>query len=559
MPRFLMGAVLAGLCVWAGLATAQFRHVPPQATDGAPRPLPVKVVTPPSLQPVAVDTRKAPPPAPPVSTTEKDSKDTPIGELGLDILSREYPEGLDGAVPVCLQDVLRLAVVGNLDVVQARLAVQRARVGLLVAGSRYLPNLGLGASYVMHDGAIQNTLGNISIVNRDSLFTGMQTAVSFNVSEAIFAIPTARRLLLAARFGQARVENDVLQRAADAYFNALRARRQLARLDETLEFLTSEEFSPLRARSKGLLPLIKAFVKAGTGLPSDQARVEADVVRRTAERVRALEDVRNSSAELARILHLDPTVFLVPVDDFRWPIPVPGEEWQGQPLEVLVAEALRARPELAENAAFIDAQVARYRAAKWRPLTPVVFSSLAWGAFGGGPSIVGRTATGGNILGNSGVIDEYKNRLDIEIGLQWRLDGLGLGNYAAIRDRRLAVEQAQVRQMQIQDRIMSEVVRTHESIRRARQRVQVCRAGLFDTNNKPTGAIYRSLYWNFLRINKGQGLPLEVLDSTRRLSDVLGVYSDALTDYDRARFRLITALGLTGLALEAPPVRPADR
>jgi outer membrane protein TolC len=307
-----------------------------------------------------------------------------------------------------------------------------------------------------------------------------------------------------------------------------------------------------------LLPLIKDHVKAGLALPSDQARVEADVVRRTAERVRALEDVRNASAELARVLHLDPSVFLLPVDDFRWPVPVPGDQLQSQPLEVLVAEALRARPELAENAALIDAQVARYRAAKWRPLLPVAIASLSWGEFGGGPAIVGRTSSGGNIFGHSGIIDSFSNRTDIDVGLLWRLNGLGLGNFTEIKDRRIAVEQAQVRQMQIQDLVMSQVVRTVESIRRARQRVQVCRAGLFDEENKPTGAIYLSLRLNFIRIYGAQGLPLEVLDSTRRLTDVLGAYADALTDYDRARFRLITALGLTGLALEPPaPMAPA--
>ncbi len=474
---------------------------------------------------------------------------------GPDIAPRWFPEGLDDAVPVTLTDVLRLAVVANLDVAQARLAVERARVGVYRAASRYLPNIGVGALYTMHDGAIQNTLGNISIVNRDSLFTGLNSALSFSISDAIFALPEANRLLLAARFGQARVENDTLLRVAEAYFTALRARRQLARLDETLDFLTSEEESELRGKSKGLLPLITAFVKAGTALPSDQTRVEADVVRRTAERIAALEAVRVAASELSRLLHLDASLMLLPADDFRWPIPVPGHHWQGLPVEVLVAEALRGRPELAENANLLEAAVARYRAAKWRPLVPTVIANLASGAFGGGPAVVGRTAAGANILGNSGVIADFKSRLDIDIGLQWRLDGLGVGNIAAIKDGRLAVDQFRVQQMQIQDLVVSQVVQTAEQIRRGRQRVQVCRAGLFDDRDQPTGAVYRSLRLNFIRIKGGQGLPLEVLDSTRRLSDVLAVYADALTDYDRARLRLLIALGQTGAALEAatPP------
>jgi outer membrane protein TolC len=446
--------------------------------------------------------------------------------------------------------------VANLDVAQARLTVQRARVGVLRTASRYLPNVGVGGLYTMHDGSIQNTAGNISIVNRDSLFTGLSSSLSFSISDAIFALPEANRILMAARFGLVRVQNDTLLRVAEAYFAALRARRQLARLDETLDFLTSEEESELRGRSKGLLPLISAFVKAGSALPSDEARVEADVVRRSAERIAALEGVRVAGAELSRLLHLDASLMLLPVDDFRWPIPVPGMAWHGKPLEDLVPEALRGRPELAENAALLEAAVARYRAAKWRPLLPVVIANVGYGAFGGGPSIVGRTATGGNLFGNSGVIDQFSPRLDIDLGLQWRLDGLGLGTAAAIRDGKIAVDQLRIQQMQIQDLVVAQVVQSVEQIRRGRQRVQVCRAGLFDDRDQPTGAIYRSLRLNFVRIKGGQGLPLEVLDSTRRLSDVLAAYADALTDYDRARFRLLIALGQTQAALELPDLVP---
>ncbi|MBY0229692.1 MAG: TolC family protein [Gemmataceae bacterium] len=467
------------------------------------------------------------------------------------ILPSSYPEGLDDAVHVTLPDVLKLAIVANLDIVQARLAVQRAQVGILRAGSRYLPNLAIGGVYTMHDGRIQNTLGNISRVNRDSLFVGLGSTVTFSISDAILAIPEARALLTAARFGQARVENEALLRVADAYFAVLRAKRQLARLDETLEFLTSEAESDLRGGSKGLLPLIASFVRAGNALPSDQTRVEADVVRRSAERSIALEGVRTAAAELSRLLHLDATVFLFPMDDVRWPLPIPGGEWQAKPMEELAAEALRTRPELAENAALLEASLRRYQAARWRPLVPNVVNTISYGGFGGGPRIVRRAANGTNILGNSGDIADFGSRLDIDIGLQWRLDGLGLGNVAAIRDSRLQVEQVRVGQMQLQDLVVSQVVQSVESIRRSRQRVQLIRAGLYDEANRPTGSVYESLRLNFIRIKGGQGLPLEALDSTRRLSDVLALYADSVTDFDRSRFRLLVALGRAVEAVDA--------
>jgi hypothetical protein len=47
--------------------------------------------------------------------------------------------------------------------------------------------------------------------------------------------------------------------------------------------------------------------------------------------------------------------------------------------------------------------------------------------------------------------------------------------------------------------------------------------------------------------------PLEVLDSVRGLNDTLEAYGQAVTDYERARFRLLIALGLPPRELLSPP------
>src|SRR5262249_17767675 len=180
----------------------------------------------------------------------------------------------------------------------------------------------------------------------------------------------------------------------------------------TLDFLTSPEPRPLRGNGKGLLPLIRDYVKTGLALLSDQSRVEADVVRRHEERVRALQEVRTASAELARLLHLDPGGFLLPVEDFRWPLNLPGEEWADVPLEDLAAFALQNRPELAENRALIDAALARLRTAEWRPLLPNVIVNYNWGGFGGGPDLKPRGPRGIPALGPSGVIADFGSRSD---------------------------------------------------------------------------------------------------------------------------------------------------
>lgn len=494
------------------------------------------------------------------SARGSDDEARPQEPEGPAILPVSYSGALHAAVPVTLNDVLRLAFLANLDIQQANLVVQRSRVAIQQVNANFLPTLNLSSTYVAHDGTIQRTEGNVIKADRDSLFLGPGASLNFNLGDAIFLPEAARRLYQAAQSGQVRVTNDTLLRVADAYFEVLRARRRLARLDETLEFLTSDRDSELRGGSKGLLPLIKAFVESGTALPSDQARVEADVVRRHEEQIRAMQDVRTTSAELARLLHMNALFFLLPAEDFRWPLKnLPAQEWFAQPLDVLVAQALHNRPELAENAAQVEAAVARYRAARWRPLLPSLVVNYSYGGFGGGPDVVGRTSSGGLILGNSGTIADFNSRSDFDISLVWRLQGLGVGNKAQIRDARLQIEQNQVRQLALQDLVVAQVVQAYEQVQRGCQRVAVTRAGLFDELNRPNGTVYRSLRLNFIRIKGGQGLPLEVLDSTRRLSDVLDNYANALTDYDRARFRLLVALGLPPAALInpdkiAPPV-----
>jgi outer membrane protein TolC len=475
---------------------------------------------------------------------------------GPEILPPSAVHDLNPAVPVTLPEVLKLASIANLDIAQANLVVERARANVLLAKSYFLPTLNLGSTYTSHTGTIQRTEGNVIEVDRDSLFAGLGSAMTLNISTAIFALPEARLRLEAALFGQVRVTNDTLLRVADAYFAVLRARRQLARIDETIDFLTSERESELRGNSKGLLPLIRAFVKSGAALPSDQARVEAEVVRVMSERSRAAQDVRTAAAELARLLHLNAAVFLLPIEDYRWPLDIPGAPWFAQTLDVLVEQALRSRPELAENGALLQAALARYRQSQFRPYLPSLVANYSYGGFGGGPRVVRRTSSGGIVLGQSGVVADFDARGDLDVGLVWRLSGMGLGNKAEIWDNRVRAEARQVQQLFLQDAVVRDVVQAQEVIRRADERHGVLRSGLFDERNNPTGAVYRSLRLNFLRIKGGQGLPLEVLDSIRRLSDVLSEYANALTDLDQSRFRLLVALGLPPQGLVDPRLLP---
>ena len=462
------------------------------------------------------------------------------------------------AVPLTLGSALRLAQLGNLDIAQTRAVVDQARAALTRAQVGWLPNINTGSTYSHHEGNIQKTEGNIIKVNRDSLGLGTGPSMSIQLSDAIFGPLIAGQLKAASEASLRTVSNDALFAVADAYFNILRARRRLARIDDTLENLTSERPSLLRADSKGLFPLVRDFVEVGRkeALKSDLARVDVEVMRRKEEREAALQEFAFARAELARLLALDPTTPLWPAEDFRKPVAIPTDEWLAQSLDDLLLFAIQNRPELAQDQALTRAALERVRQAKMRPLLPIFSAGYSWGGFGGGPdlntSIIQPPLTKGGPVrvtaqagfSGSGRISNFNTRTDFDVGLTWRLQNFGFGNRAEIREQEGAERQALMRQLQSKDRVAAQLVQTHEQILAWQKRLAVTRLTLFDADQKPVGPAYQSVRLNFDRIRGGEGRPLEVLDSIRSLNDTLELYAQAVTEYERTRFRLLIVLGL---------------
>lgn len=480
-------------------------------------------------------------------------------------------------LPIDFPTAMRLALTSNLEIAQAREVVNQARARQLAADVAVLPNLNLGSEYRQHEGNISKTEGNIIKANEDALFTGGGPSLTFQTADALFLPLAARQVTVATEAGRQRVTNYTLLQVAEAYLNVLRARRRIARVSETLEFLTSDQPAPTRAGSKGMLPLVRDVVELGgkEALRSDLARVQVEVLRRQEELAGAVQDWYLATAELARLLRLDPETPLEPVEDFRYPMPLPGEAWADQPLDALVQVALMNRPELAENRALVRAALERVRAAAYRPFLPNVAITYAWGDYGGGPNLnpnlTSPPATIGGPprvvtqpgFGPSGQIHHFAPRTDVDIAVFWKLQNMGFGNRAERREQEALHRQATLRQFAVQDRVVTDVVQAQEQVQGWRERLNITRTALFDGDGAQAGPVFRSLRLNFERIQGGEGRPLEALDSIRSLSDTLEAYGQAVTDYERGLFRLLIALGLPVAGIIDPskmpqPCPPAD-
>jgi outer membrane protein TolC len=534
--------LLAALGALAGAAV-------PRAPATQP-PRPAVLLAPQDTPPPGQLPETAPPPRP-LTAPAAPQAALPPGDIA---------ELLKSAQPISLPVALRLAETANLDIAQAQQVIARARAALQRAFVMGLPNINLGSSYVRHEGMFQKTEGNIIKVNRDSLFVGGGPSMSFALNEALFAPLVGRQVFVSTQAGLRRVTNDTLLEVADVYLNVLRARRRLARVEATLDFLVSQQPSAARAGSRGLLPVVTAIQEAGgaVALKSEVERVRVEVMRRQEERVMAVQDFVVSSAELARLLRLDPAIPLWPIEDFRIPLPLATEAYAARPLEDLVGVALNNRPELAENKALVAASVQRVRTAQYRPLLPNLVLNYNWGDFGGGPDLNGTVIQNGKVVtlpgfGPSGQIHHFAPRSDFDVTLLWRLNNLGFGNVAEIRENQAAARQASLRLLQVRDLVITQVVRNLEAVQGWKQRMGVAKASLFDDAGRPDGPVFRSLRLNFQRIREvPETRPLEVLDSIRGLNDLLDLYAQTVTDYERAQFRLLRALGFPAYALVDP-------
>jgi hypothetical protein len=317
-------------------------------------------------------------------------------------------------------------------------------------------------------------------------------------------------------------------------------------------------------------------VEAGgkDALRSDLARLQVEILRRREERAVIVQELLVSSAELARLIRLDPRIPLAPVEHKWSAVPMPGAEWLLQEVDTLIAFALQNRPEIAESLAYRKFSVNRERNAKLRPLLPQVQVGYFAGGFGGGPVRDTSKKVTDDLSGpidapltEGSTISRFGPRTDFAATLNWQLQGLGFGNVAEVREARAVHAQAEVRVSAAHDRVRAQVVQAHASLVQNGERLWTIWEGIADKEGKPNGPVFESIRLNFERIRGGEGRPLEALDSVRGLNDMMEAFANGLSEYDRSRFRILVVLGIPSEGLtdlvtlpptpRAPAVLPA--
>jgi outer membrane protein TolC len=449
------------------------------------------------------------------------------------------------ARPIDLNTALRLAHVDNPEIRLARERVLEAVAQRQFAAAQFLPTINNGTSYNHHLGALQDSAGNMIQVNRDSLYSGLGASAigagtvnipgivwAANVSDVWYGNLVSKQVVRQREFDSEAVRNDTLLRVASAYMELLRATGRHAVAEE------------VRSDAAEVARVTENFAKTGQGRQSDADRAATELQQRIADVVQAVGEMQLASARLCQLLSLDPSVRLLPMEQYVVPgtlVPEPI------PLPELLAIAITQRPELKQRQAAVRAALLELRHMKLLPFSPNILIGYSAGTFGGGSDLVaaGIPQPNGSVL-QQPRFGSFNDREDFDVVLFWSLRNLGVGNLALIRLSKSQLRQSELRELETLDRIRAEVASAQARL--------LARGAQIDVYEKAVQSSQAAFKQDMKRVLNDKGLPIELVDSLRLTGRSRYGYLDAIVDYNRAGFELYVALGQPPANTLARPV-----
>jgi outer membrane protein TolC len=428
-----------------------------------------------------------------------------------------------------LPSALQLAESVNPQIALSREAINEALALHLEARSLLLPNLTAGTNYHLHTGPLQASTGEIRTLKEQSIYFGggagavgsgtvpiPAVRIFSQLGDAIYAPLVAQQVVAERSSNAIAVENALLFDIASQYLKLVAAEASL------------ESYRSSQAEMSEIERTTSAFARTGQGRDGDFKRARSEVLLLTVEEQRAQERAAVESAELARLLHLDPAVRLTTL---KAPVELVQLVDPGQDVEQLVQTALMTRPEVSARGAAIGAAEARLKQEQVRPFLPLVSLGYSAGGFGGGSNR--------QDLGVSSIYQRTGARTDLDVWAIWSIQNLGLGN-RAIKNQAAADRDITILRRTLQfSQIRREVTEAHAISEAFRKRVVVTRQQL---QTAEQGA-----WEELLRIRSGEGLPIESINSMDLLSQARQDAISALLAYNTAQFQLFVAIGETPL------------
>lgn len=492
--------------------------------------------TPPAaIQPRPVVAGKVPM-TPPAATVQPAGGDERAGPAK-PALPAVPPAGTQGRpLPINLSTALALSGANPLDIQIASERLRAASAALDRAKVMWLPNVGVGLDYFRHDGQIQDVVGNVFTTSKSSFLVGGGPTAVFSVGEAFYAPLAARQVLRAREADVQAARNDTTLQVAESYFAVQQARGEVA---GSLDALRRAD--ELVQKTGKLVPELVPAVEV--------SRAKAEAARRRQAFEAASERWQVASADLTRVLRLEPGTLVEPAEEPSLVVELIDPTVAS---DDLIPIALTHRPELAANQALIQAALVRVRQEKVRPLVPTValrgvgsqVPGLAGGYFGGGVN---------DNLSNFG------GRFSFDLQAVWEVQNLGFGNRAAVREREAEQRQALLQLLRTQDLVTAEVVQAHARVRRSAARLRAAEDGVVNAAETAEKNLQGLVPGK--RVGDQLTLvfrPQEAVAAVAALDQAYLDFYAAVGDHNRAQFQLYRALGHPAQCLPNAAGTPAN-
>jgi hypothetical protein len=296
-----------------------------------------------------------------------------------------------------------------------------------------------------------------------------------------------------------------------AYLDLVQVHAQIAINADTLEKATSMLKAAKDAQAA------KLDRTAG-----DVQRAQTEVLFREQERIDLDGRAGAASARLGRFLLIPESVKLLPADAAVAPVTLIDAS---QSLKSLVALGVQNHPQLAANRAQLTAAWEHVALAKKAAILPKLAVVDQVGSFGGG-------------LNDD--LQNFDARNALGVQLFWELRNFGFGNRADIAQHRDVVDQRNYQLLDSQARLVAEIVDAAQIAK-----AKASSLGIAEQAVKEATELYRIAKEGTFNVIDAKNLfdALRPLQAIQTLNQARLNYLATVIDYNRAQYRLFTALG----------------
>lgn len=414
---------------------------------------------------------------------------------------------------VDLPTVFRVAMARNIDIKAAQESVEASRGAYESNVGAIFPSLTPNVTALGIQGAILNPNNVLAVAPFAHLFPAGVIQWIINPGQVAYNAIASKRRLEASEQQDRAVVLETTRAAALQYYDLVLNQAQVSVAWQAIK------------EAEELLRIERLMLKAGTALPADELRAEADLALKQQNLLTALNGFYDASVALSVTLDLDPTVMLVPRAGTVRQATLVREDL---PIDDMLVTAVRYRPDLEAVRTLLGAAEADKGATIWGGLGPQ----------GQEIGVLAPRPPAGRVVDT-----EYRQPIyNATGGFNWSLATFGRiksaaanVNIAALNvDRRL-------------DEVQAAVVTAHQA--------SLTAAKLIPRAKQEVAAAEEALRLTQKNLQAGTGLTIDVLQAKDAADQARLRYATALVRYNQSQINLLAALGL--LEQETVEGRPA--